>query len=112
MVVTAEAANYVHKESRASVDYEAQLGAAHRHIFEEIFRAEFRDSKLVPDLDSARKVEIMELLVRLNVEQGITIAMVTHEPDMEVYVTRVVVFRDGRIVDEHPGGRSRIGGVA
>ncbi len=64
------------------------------------------------NLDSARKVEIMELLVRLNVEQGITIAMVTHEPDMEVYVTRVVVFRDGRIVDEHPGGRSRIGGVA
>ncbi|HUQ10812.1 MAG TPA: hypothetical protein VM146_10905 [Steroidobacteraceae bacterium] len=55
VVVTNEAANYVHKESRASVDYEAQLGTAHRHIFDEIFRAEFRESKLFPDLDSARK---------------------------------------------------------
>jgi len=64
------------------------------------------------NLDSARKVEIMELLVRLNVEQGITIAMVTHEPDMEVYVSRVVVFRDGRIVDERPGGQARLGGAA
>lgn len=52
------------------------------------------------NLDSARKIEIMELLVRLNEERGITVAMVTHEPDMSVYVSRVVVFRDGRIVDQ------------
>jgi putative ABC transport system ATP-binding protein len=52
------------------------------------------------NLDSARKVEIMELLVRLNTERNITIAMVTHEPDMSVYVSRVVMFRDGRIVDQ------------
>jgi putative ABC transport system ATP-binding protein len=52
------------------------------------------------NLDSARKIETMELLVKLNEERGITIAMVTHEPDMSVYVTRVVMFKDGRIVDQ------------
>jgi putative ABC transport system ATP-binding protein len=52
------------------------------------------------NLDSARKVEIMELLVELNQQRNITIAMVTHEPDMSVYVTRVVMFKDGRIVDQ------------
>ncbi|MBK7586697.1 MAG: ABC transporter ATP-binding protein [Myxococcales bacterium] len=52
------------------------------------------------NLDSARKHETMELLVRLNKERGITIAMVTHEPDMSVYVSRVVMFKDGLIVDQ------------
>ncbi|HEY3500981.1 MAG TPA: ABC transporter ATP-binding protein [Polyangiaceae bacterium] len=51
------------------------------------------------NLDSAKKVEIMELLVRLNESLGITIAMVTHEPDMRRYVSRVIVFKDGHIVD-------------
>ncbi len=49
------------------------------------------------NLDSARKAEIMELLVALNRERGITIAMVTHEPDMAAYASRVVAFRDGLI---------------
>src|SRR5262245_24045953 len=55
VVVTPETANYVHKESRASVNYEAQLGASHKHIVEEIFQAEFREAKLFEDLDAARK---------------------------------------------------------
>ena len=54
VVVTPEAGNYVHKESRASVDYEAQLGASHRHIIEEIFKAEFTDAKLFESFDAAR----------------------------------------------------------
>jgi putative ABC transport system ATP-binding protein len=49
------------------------------------------------NLDSAKKIEIMELLVRLNETLGITIAMVTHEPGMSEFVSRVIVFRDGRI---------------
>jgi putative ABC transport system ATP-binding protein len=52
------------------------------------------------NLDTARKIEIMELLVNLNRERGITIAMVTHEPDMAGYVSRVLMFKDGRIVDQ------------
>ena len=47
------------------------------------------------NLDSARKVEIMKLLVELNQKRGITIAMVTHESDMAQFVTRTVTFRDG-----------------
>lgn len=54
VVVTSEAGNYVHKESRASVDYEAQLGPSHKHIMEEIFRAEFTDAKFFDTVDAAR----------------------------------------------------------
>jgi hypothetical protein len=54
VVVTPEAGNYVHKESRASVDYEAQLGASHRQIIEEIFEAEFTEAKLFESVDAAR----------------------------------------------------------
>ena len=54
VVVTNEAGNYVHKESRASVNYEAQLGPSHRHIVEEIFRAEFTDAKFFDTVDAAR----------------------------------------------------------
>jgi putative ABC transport system ATP-binding protein len=57
------------------------------------------------NLDSSKKVEIMELLVQLNEQRGITIALVTHESDMARFVTRTVVFRDGRILSESPGGR-------
>jgi putative ABC transport system ATP-binding protein len=52
------------------------------------------------NLDSARSHEIMQLLARLNRERGLTIVMVTHEPDMAAYAGRVVSFRDGRIVDD------------
>lgn len=52
------------------------------------------------NLDSARKAEIMELLVALNQERGITIAMVTHESDMAQYASRIVSFKDGLIEDD------------
>lgn len=49
------------------------------------------------NLDSKRSHEIMELLVSLNRTQGITVVMVTHEPDMAAYARREVHFVDGRI---------------
>ena len=49
------------------------------------------------NLDSARSREIMELLTRLNKADGITIMMVTHEPDMAAYADTVVHFADGLI---------------
>ena len=49
------------------------------------------------NLDSKRSHEIMELLATLNREQGITVIMVTHEPDMAVYARRIVHFVDGQI---------------
>jgi putative ABC transport system ATP-binding protein len=65
------------------------------------------------NLDSQRSREIMELLVGLNRQQGITVLMVTHEPDMAAYAKRVLRFLDGMLAsDEHgpapaaPGGRA------
>ncbi len=49
------------------------------------------------NLDSARSVEIMNLLVGLNETRGITIVMVTHEPDIAAFARRTLVFRDGLI---------------
>ncbi|OPY00376.1 MAG: Macrolide export ATP-binding/permease protein MacB [Syntrophorhabdus sp. PtaB.Bin006] len=52
------------------------------------------------NLDSIRSKEIMELLASLNTDRGITIMMVTHEPDMAEYATRTVRFRDGLIASD------------
>ena len=49
------------------------------------------------NLDSARKVDIMKLLVQLNQQRKITIVMVTHEPDMVQFVSRTVLFKDGKV---------------
>ena len=54
VVVTTETSNYVHKESRASVNYEAQLGPSHKHIVEQIFKAAFTDAKMFDSVDAAR----------------------------------------------------------
>jgi putative ABC transport system ATP-binding protein len=53
------------------------------------------------NLDSARSFEIMDILTSLNRDQGITIVMVTHEPDMAAYAKRIVHFRDGLIETDH-----------
>ncbi|WP_152009270.1 ABC transporter ATP-binding protein [Hoeflea sp. EC-HK425] len=49
------------------------------------------------NLDTARSHEIMDLLTGLNRVDGITILMVTHEPDMADYADRIIHFLDGRI---------------
>lgn len=54
------------------------------------------------NLDSARSEEIMELLRSLNREHGITVLMVTHEPDMAAFARRIVHFRDGRVERDEP----------
>ena len=52
------------------------------------------------NLDSKRSHEIMELLVALNREPGITIIMVTHEPEMAAYAKRIVHFVDGLVAED------------
>lgn len=49
------------------------------------------------NLDTQRSYEIMELLMSLNEKLGITILMVTHEPDMAEYAQRIVTFVDGHV---------------
>ncbi len=50
------------------------------------------------NLDTKRSVEIMEILVDLNKALGITILMVTHEPDMAKYASRKIHCLDGKLV--------------
>jgi putative ABC transport system ATP-binding protein len=49
------------------------------------------------NLDTATSSEIMQVLTNLNTERGITIVMVTHEPDIAAWTRRIVRFRDGVI---------------
>ena len=52
------------------------------------------------NLDSETSVEIMGILQGLNAQQQITIVLVTHESDIAQYAERVIVFRDGLMVDD------------
>ena len=53
------------------------------------------------NLDSRTTIEVMALFQELN-DQGITIILVTHEPEVAIYAKRVVEVRDGRIVRDEP----------
>lgn len=57
-------------------------------------------------LDTKTSQDVMELFSRLNEEHGITILLVTHEPDVAAYAKRVVTFRDGLIVSDLLQSRS------
>lgn len=50
-------------------------------------------------LDTQTSAEVMQLLTRLN-QQGMTVVLVTHEPDIASYARRKIVFRDGRVVED------------
>jgi putative ABC transport system ATP-binding protein len=54
------------------------------------------------NLDSRTAVEVMEIFQRLNRERGITLVLVTHEPDIAQYAQRVIVFKDGKIKSDQP----------
>ena len=61
------------------------------------------------NLDTQRSHEIMGLLLALNRDHGITVLMVTHEPDMAAYARRIVRFVDGVVEGDtrnaHPAGQ-------
>ena len=58
------------------------------------------------NLDSSRSREIMELLTSFNREQGITVVMVTHEPDMAAYAKRQIHFLDGMVESDAQNGET------
>ncbi|MDP4076371.1 ABC transporter ATP-binding protein [Acidovorax sp. A1169] len=64
------------------------------------------------NLDTQRSHEIMGLLMALNNEHGITVLMVTHEPDMAAYARRMVHFVDGRIASDEPNQNPTIAAPA
>lgn len=52
------------------------------------------------NLDSQTGIEIMILFQKLNQERGITVVLITHEPEIATYASRIVHFRDGLIVGD------------
>ena len=58
------------------------------------------------NLDTARSIEVMELLCRFNRDRGITIVMITHEPDMAAYAARQLHFTDGLIDNDQEEGKT------
>jgi putative ABC transport system ATP-binding protein len=54
------------------------------------------------NLDSRTSVEIMDILQRLNLEYGLTVVLVTHEPDIAQYAKRIMEFRDGKVKRDVP----------
>src|SRR5262249_48388567 len=59
------------------------------------------------NLDSRTSVEVMEIFQRLNRERGITLVLVTHEPDIAEYAQRIVVFKDGKIKSDRKVEKQR-----
>jgi putative ABC transport system ATP-binding protein len=53
-------------------------------------------------LDTASSEDVMALFRRLNEERGMTVMLVTHEPDVAAHAKRLVTFRDGNIVGDAP----------
>jgi len=52
------------------------------------------------NLDTRTSVEVMDIFQRLNTERGITVLLITHEQDIAEYGTRIIAFRDGKIVSD------------
>jgi macrolide transport system ATP-binding/permease protein len=56
------------------------------------------------NLDSRNSAEILEIIRRLNRQRGLTVIVVTHDPDVAAYADRIITFRDGEIVSDHSTG--------
>ena len=52
------------------------------------------------NLDTRTSIEVMDIFQRLNTERGITVLLITHERDIAEYGTRIIAFRDGKIVSD------------
>ena len=59
------------------------------------------------NLDSRTSIEIMEIFQRLNAERGITIVLITHEPQVAEYGSRIIRFTDGGVVTDHTNAAFR-----
>jgi putative ABC transport system ATP-binding protein len=60
------------------------------------------------NLDTRTSVEVMEIFQALKEERGITIVLITHEPEVAQYGSRIVTFRDGSILSDEPNAKRRV----
>jgi putative ABC transport system ATP-binding protein len=60
------------------------------------------------NLDSRTSLEIMAIFQRLNREAGITLILVTHEPDIAACANRIIQFKDGRLVKDERADQPRL----
>jgi len=60
------------------------------------------------NLDSRTSIEVMEIFQALKAERGITIVVITHEPQVAEYGSRILTIRDGQIVSDEPNFRRRL----
>jgi putative ABC transport system ATP-binding protein len=54
------------------------------------------------NLDTRTSIEVLGIFQRLNTREGLTIVLVTHEPDIAEYASRVIAFRDGVVRADYP----------
>jgi putative ABC transport system ATP-binding protein len=59
------------------------------------------------NLDSRTSVEVMEIFQSLKEARGITIVLITHEPEVAAYGSRIIAFRDGVVVSDEINDRRR-----
>jgi putative ABC transport system ATP-binding protein len=60
------------------------------------------------NLDSRTSVEVMDIFQRLKQERGITIVLITHEPQVAEYGSRIIAFKDGAILSDAANDRQRL----
>ncbi|MEO8482521.1 MAG: ABC transporter ATP-binding protein [Acidobacteriota bacterium] len=106
-----------HKRALASLDL-VGLGQRYHHMPNQlsggqqqrvaIARALINEPSLIladeptGNLDTRTSIEVMGIFQRLNREKGITVLLITHEMDIAEYGTRLIRFRDGRVVADQP----------
>jgi hypothetical protein len=69
VVVSNETANYIHKETRASVDYEADLGPAHKLMVQQVFEQAFAEARMFDSVDAARIEPGLHAIFEPRIEQ-------------------------------------------
>jgi putative ABC transport system ATP-binding protein len=62
------------------------------------------------NLDSRTSLEVMDIFQKLQQERGITIVLITHEVDVAEYGSRIVAFKDGKIISDKPNHTRRFAG--
>jgi putative ABC transport system ATP-binding protein len=106
-----------HKRALAALE-SVGLGERHHHLPNQlsggqqqrvaIARALINEPQIIladeptGNLDTRTSIEVMGIFQRLNKERGITVLLITHEHDIAEYGTRLIRFRDGRVVADQP----------